>query len=92
MAGRTKGKWSRRSQDEWRALMARFDSSGLGVEAFVSYNGQSTVAFKVFDWARNDHWQTNIPFSHLGDSLTTESAHGTAYQVLPVWNSPWKIN
>ena len=45
MAGRTKGKWSRRSQDEWRALMARFDSSGLGVAAFCRREAVSSASF-----------------------------------------------
>ena len=45
MAGRTKGKRSRRSQDEWRALMARFDSSGLGVEAFCRREAISAASF-----------------------------------------------
>jgi hypothetical protein len=75
----------------WLYLTAT-NRSGLGVEAFVAYNGQTSVAFEVFDWARNDHWQTNIPFSQLGDYLTSTSAHGTAYQVLPIWNSTWMIN
>ena len=34
MAGRKKGKWSRRSQDEWRSLLASYDGSGLGVAEF----------------------------------------------------------
>lgn len=45
MVGRTKGKWSRRSQDEWRALLARFDSSGLGVEAFCRREAISAASF-----------------------------------------------
>ncbi len=65
--------------------------SGLGVEAFVAYNGQGTPHFRVFDWARTDHWQTDIPFSSLGNYVTTMSAHGHPYQVLPVWNSTWLI-
>jgi hypothetical protein len=61
--------------------------SGLGVEAFVSYNGQGTPHFRVFDWARTDQWQTDTPFTSLGNYLTSLSAHGHAYPVLPVWNS-----
>ena len=57
-----------------------------GVEAFISYNGQSSTFFKVFDWARSDHWQTNIAFADLGDYLQNVSAHGNSYQVLPVLN------
>jgi hypothetical protein len=60
--------------------------SAKGVEAFVSYNGQNQTFFKVFDWARSDPWQTNVPLASLGNYLRTESAHGTPYQVLPVMN------
>lgn len=74
----------------WLYLTAT-NRSGLGVEAFVAYNAQGTPHFKVFDWARNDHWQTDTPFTSLGNYLTTASAHGHAYPVLPVWNSTWMI-
>jgi len=66
--------------------------SGMGVEAFVSYNGQNDTHFRVFDWSRPDHWQTDCPFNTLGNYLRTESAHGHPYQVLPVWNSTWRIS
>ena len=46
----------------------------------------------MFDWARNDHWQTDIPLSGLSNYLRNESAHGNLYQVLPVWNSTWALN
>ena len=75
----------------WLYLTAT-NRSGLGVEAFVAYNGQNSAAFEVFDWARSDHWQVNVPFAQLGNYLRTESAHGAAYQVLPVWNSTWLID
>ncbi len=65
--------------------------AGLGVEAFVSYNGQGTPHFRVFDWARTDHWQTDIPFTSLGNYLSTTSSHGHPYPTLPVWNSTWLI-
>jgi hypothetical protein len=66
--------------------------SALGVEAFVAYNGQNQTAFRVFDWARADHWQTNVPFANLGSFLRTVSAHGYPYQELPVWNSTYQIS
>ncbi|MGE8165984.1 hypothetical protein ACQKRQ_38315 [Paraburkholderia sp. NPDC080076] len=66
--------------------------SGLGVEAFVSYNGQNDTHFRVFDWSRSDHWQTDTPFSQLSNYLTTVSADGHPYPVLPIWNSSWKLN
>lgn len=65
--------------------------SGLGVEAFISYNGQNDTHFRIFDWARTDHWQTDIPLSGLANYLKTKSAHGHPYQVLPVWNSTWLL-
>jgi hypothetical protein len=74
----------------WLYLTAT-NRSGLGVEAFVAYSAQGTPHFRVFDWARNDHWQTDIPFTSLGNYLTTASAHGHPYPVLPVWNSTWLI-
>jgi hypothetical protein len=74
----------------WLYLTAT-NRSGLGIEAFVAYDGQGTPHFRVFDWARNDHWQTDIPFTSLGNYLTTTSAHGHPYPVLPVWNSTWLI-
>ena len=74
----------------WLYLTAT-NRSGLGVEAFVSYNGQGTPHFRVFDWARSDHWQTDIPFTSLANYLTNMSAHGHPYPVLPVWNSTWLI-
>jgi hypothetical protein len=68
--------------------------SGLGVEAFVAYNGQGTPHFRVFDWARYPAapWQTDIPFTSLTNYLTTMSAHGHPYPVLPVWNSTFLIS
>jgi hypothetical protein len=75
----------------WLYLTAT-NRATLGVEAFISYNGQSDTHFRVFDWARTDQWQTDIPLSGLSNYLTTESEHGHPYQVLPVWNGTWQIN
>jgi hypothetical protein len=75
----------------WLYLTAT-NRSSMGVEAFVAYNGQTTPHFHVFDWARNPQWQTDIPFTSLGNYLTAMSAHGYPYQVLPVWNSTWLIS
>lgn len=60
-----------------------------GVEAFVLYYAQNSFAFRVFDWARDDHWQTNIPFSSLSDYITKKSAHGTSYQVISIQNQTY---
>jgi hypothetical protein len=73
----------------WLYLTAT-NRTGKGVEAFVYYKGQNNTFFKVFDWARNDHWQTNIPFANLGNYLVTRSAHGKNYQVLPIMNATQK--
>jgi hypothetical protein len=62
-----------------------------GVEAFVSYQGQNDTRFKVFDWARSDQWQTNIPFANLTSYLRSTVAHGWGLQVLLVWNSSFEI-
>jgi hypothetical protein len=75
----------------WLYLTAT-NRSGKGVEAFVAYNGQGTPHFRVFDWARSDNWQTDCPFTALGNYLMAASAHGHPYQVLPVWNSTWLLS
>jgi hypothetical protein len=75
----------------WLYLTA-MNRAALGVEAFISYNGQSNTHFRVFDWARTAHWQTDIPLAGLANYLATRSAHGQSYQVLPVWNSTWRVS
>ena len=76
--------------ETWLYLTAT-NRSGLGVEAFVSYDGQGTPHFRVFDWARTDTWQTDVPFTSLDNYLTTAAAYGSSYPVLPVWNGTWSI-
>jgi hypothetical protein len=66
--------------------------AGRGIEAFVSYYGQTQPHFKVFDWARSDHWQIDVPFGALGSYLGPTSAHGSSYQTLGVWNSTYQIS
>jgi len=66
--------------------------AGRGIEAFVSYYAQTEPHFKVFDWARTDHWQIDCPFGSLGSYIGTVSAHGSAYQALGVWNSTYQIS
>ena len=61
--------------------------SAKGVEAFVAYDSQGQAFFKVFDWARSDSWQTNIPLSQLSDYFTFTSAHGMPYQTLTIMNT-----
>lgn len=50
MAGRSKGKWSRRSQSEWRSVLAKFDGSAMGVEAFCRREAISEASF--YRWRR----------------------------------------
>ena len=76
--------------DTWLYLTA-MNRAQRGVEAFVSYQGQNDTRFKVFDWARSDQWQTNIPLADLTDYLRSTVAHGTPLQVLLVWNSAYEI-
>ena len=45
MVQRKQGKWSRRSEGGWRALLAKFDGSGLGVEAFCRREAISAASF-----------------------------------------------
>lgn len=64
-----------------------------GVEAFVAYNGQNEVAFRIFDWARpdSDHWQTNLPYAQLTNYLFQRSSHGTNFVTLPVMNYTFEV-
>jgi len=61
--------------------------SELGVEAFLSYYSQDDVRFKVFDWARTDHWQTDIPYANLGEYICSkQNTDGTWRQLIKVVN------
>lgn len=48
MALAKKGKGSRRSRQEWRSLLAKFDGSGLGVEAFC--RREAISAASLYRW------------------------------------------
>jgi hypothetical protein len=48
MAGRKKDKGSRRSRPEWRALLAKFDGSGLSVAAFCQREAISAAS--LYRW------------------------------------------
>jgi hypothetical protein len=76
----------------WLLYLTATNRSGLSVEAFVSYDGQDIPHFRVYDWARTDPWQTDVPFTSLDNYITTMSAHGNSYPVLPVWNGTWAIS
>lgn len=71
--------------------LTSMNRAGRGIEAFISYYAQQQMRFKVFDWARTDHWQIDIPFSSLGNYLTNVSAHGVTYQTVNVWNTTVQI-
>ena len=48
MAERKKGKGSRRSRQEWQSLLAKFDGSGLGVDAFC--RREAISAASLYRW------------------------------------------
>jgi hypothetical protein len=75
----------------WLYLTA-MNRAGRGLEAFVSYNAQTQPRFKVFDWARSDHWQIDTAWSSLGSYLGTTSAHGQSHQILGVWSSTFELS
>ena len=75
----------------WLYITA-MNRAGKGIEAFVAYNSQAEPHFRIFDWARADQWQTDLPFTNLADYLTSMPAHGYQYQILPVWNSTWRLS
>jgi len=45
MAENGKGKWVRRGEREWRAMLSRFEQGRLGVEAFCRREGISAASF-----------------------------------------------
>jgi hypothetical protein len=71
----------------WLYLTAT-NRSSKGVEAFVSYQGQSAFKFSIFDWARPEpqRWQLSKPFADLGNYLGVEVVQGTPCQVLALIN------
>jgi hypothetical protein len=75
---------------DWLYVTA-MNRAALGVEAFVSYHGQDEPRFKIFDWARDPHWQTDMPWSAMGDYLRRREAHGQTYQTLRVWNGTFQV-
>lgn len=48
MTGARRGKGTRRSRHEWRSLLAKFDESGLGVEAFCRREAISVAS--LYRW------------------------------------------
>ena len=48
MAERKEGKGARRSRHEWRSLLAKFDGSGLGVDAFC--RREAISAASLYRW------------------------------------------
>lgn len=63
-----------------------------GVEALIYYLGQSELGFKVFDWARDDHWQVTISSGSLKDYLTNKVIEGENRQVLSLQNQTFIID
>jgi len=74
----------------WLYLTA-MNRAGRGIEAFVSYFAQTQPRFKVFDWARSDHWQVDLAWSALGSYVGNLSAHGRSFQTIGVWNTTFQI-
>jgi hypothetical protein len=74
MAGSRKGKWVKRSQGEWGALLSGFARSGLSVEAFCRREAISVASF--YRWrgllgerhldAEEVHHQPGAAFVDLG--------------------------
>jgi hypothetical protein len=86
MAGTKKGKGSRRSRHEWRSLLAKFDGSGLGVEAFC--RREAISAASLYRWrgllsAVGDDGKTAVISGTPGfvDLGTLNSAAGSAPRI-----------
>ena len=66
MAERKKGKGSKRSRHEWRTLLAAFDGSGLGVDAFCRREAISAASLY--------RWRNLINNDSNNDSKSGEAA------------------
>lgn len=62
MAESNKSKGIRRNEREWRSLLARFGSSGLGVEAFCRREAISAASFY--------RWRGLLGDAHAGSEET----------------------
>jgi hypothetical protein len=65
MAGRGKGKWIRRDEAQWRALLSRFSDSALSVPAFCRREAVSTASFY--------RWRALLQRHEGGKDLTVRS-------------------
>jgi putative transposase len=84
MDGRSKGKWVRRNEAQWRSLLSRFSDSGLSVSVFCRREAVSTASFYRWRGVLEGHEageglavRSEPGFVDLG-ILTGESARGAA--------------
>ncbi len=77
--------------DTWLYL-TETNRTAKGVEALIYYLGASVLGFKVFDWARDDHWQVTLSAHELADYLTTKTIQGSNRQVLSLQNQTFIVN
>ena len=69
MEGQKKGKWARRSPNEWRSLLAKCGDSGLGIKAFCRREAISAASFYRWRSVLSDgggHDQGAATFVDLG--------------------------
>lgn len=72
MTSQSKGNRHQRNEGEWRALLSRFDKSGLGVDAFCQREAISATSF--YRWrtllrnenVEEEHSDNAPPFVDLG--------------------------
>jgi hypothetical protein len=75
----------------WLYLTA-MNRAAKGIEAFILYYGQNFLSFRVFDWARSDHWQVNLPYENVRKYLCNKSFHGANYQVMGIQNQTYCVS
>jgi hypothetical protein len=80
--------------NSWLYLTAT-NGTAKGVEALVSYDGQSEPTFSIFDWSIDDsskRWAGNIAYGNLTDYISNETINGNSVNTLRVLNSTSLIN
>lgn len=63
--------------------------SRLGLEALVMYHENEEALFRVYDWSRNDPWQTslNLPTDHPEYLVVQRSERGSSLRMCRIRNT-----
>lgn len=75
-----RGKWARRSREEWRSLLSNFERSGLGVDAYCRRESIGASSFY--------RWREVLRADQDADDSGTVLGRGQAFVELGALGSP----